>query len=40
MGVTDLEDLQWLLQFYKNDTWPLSIIASALTEAKRYISSL
>jgi len=37
MGITEYEDLQWCLEFYSTQKWPLSIIGSALAEAKRYI---
>ncbi len=37
MGITDCEDLTWLLNFYTNDTWNTSQMASALTTALEYL---
>ena len=34
MGITDLEDLQWLLNFYHREDLPICLIGSALIEAR------
>ena len=34
MGITDLEDLQWLLNFYHREDLPICLIGSALIETR------
>lgn len=36
MGITDAEDLVWLMKFYFNEEWPKVIALASLTTAMRY----
>lgn len=38
MGVTDPEDLQWLLWFYTNHDWRLALVRAELTAGLRAMS--
>lgn len=36
MGITDVNDLKWLLWFYHHGEWPLSIVSASLQSAREY----
>lgn len=36
MGIEDIEDLQWLLEFYEHQLWSKSIVGFTLMEARQY----
>lgn len=40
MGITDYEDLQWLLEFYYRIEMPLSVLGGALVEGRRALTEV